>query len=247
MSKVEQYPGMTVLRDGDVVRVEFDSPTTRNALGGDALDALNRVIDEVPACGLLILIGAGGAFTSGGDRRELAPLGSEAEQAAVLRTRASLVEKIRSLDAVSIAAIDGACVGLGVGLAAACTLRLVSDRAFVDTAYLRLGLSGDFGCAHLLSELIGRGAAADWLLRPRRIPAAELVATGFAQTLWSTDAFDAEVQETVRTLAAHSSVARQGITANIRDAARLDLSRALDAESRRHVHAKIHPSVHTAH
>ena len=238
MSHYEQLPGMTVFRDDGIIRVAFDTPSTRNALDGAAIGALGDTIAGIrPNC-VLVLTGHGGAFTSGGDRRDLAPQGTPEEQIVVLRSKAALVEQIRALDAVSIAAIDGACVGLGVGLAAACTLRVTSDRAFVDTAYLRLGLSGDFGAAHLLGSLVGRGTAADWLLRPRRIEAEELLGRGFSQAQWSTPEFEKNLLVLVREIAARSPVARQGMLANVRDADRLDLSHALDVETRRHVQSK---------
>ncbi|MDR6866611.1 2-(1,2-epoxy-1,2-dihydrophenyl)acetyl-CoA isomerase [Microbacterium resistens] len=241
MPREERLPGMRVSRDGDIVRVVFDDEATRNALGGDALAALTQTISGIRPGDVLVLAGDGGSFTSGGDRRELAPRGTFEEQVTSLRAKAALVERIRALDAVSIAAIDGACVGLGVGLAAACTLRIASERAFLDTAYLRNGMSGDFGAAHLLGALVGRGTAADWLLRPRRIPADELVRRGFCQAQWPSTTFTLETSALAQELAAQSSVARQGIVGNLRDADRLDLTHALDAETRRHVLSKSSP------
>lgn len=232
------HPGIRVSSDRGVVRVAFDNASTRNALNSNSLAALKETIADVGPENVLVLTGEGGAFTSGGDRRELTPLGTLEEQVSKLRAKASLIEQIRALDAVSVAAVDGACVGLGVGLAAACTLRIASERAFVDTAYLRLGMSGDFGAAHLLSSLVGRGTAADWLLRPRRIPAEELMRRGFCQARWPSATFMQDVLTLARDLAKQPTVARKGIVANLHDADGLELKHALDVETRRHVLAK---------
>lgn len=238
MSSHTQHSGMRISHDEGIFWVTFDNAATRNALNSEVLAALRETISRVRAEDILVFTGDGGAFTSGGDRRKLAPHGTFDEQVAELRTKAALIEQIRALDAVSIAAIDGACVGLGVGIAAACTLRLASERAFVDTAYLRLGLSGDFGAAHLLTSLVGRGTAADWLLRPRRVPVEELVLRGFCQAQWPSDRFTQEVRALALQLMARSPVARRGIVANLRDADTLELQSALDLEARRHVLSK---------
>ena len=238
MTNAAESAGVRITHDDGIVWATFTRDATRNSLTASDLRVLGEAVAEVRTGEVLVLRGSSGAFTSGGDRSELSPQGSADEQTAALREKAVLVEQIKALDAVSIAAIDGACVGLGVGLAAACTLRAVSERSFVDTAYLRLDLSGDFGAAHQLTSLVGRGTAADWLLRPRRISADQLLERGFGQVLMPSASFEQDVRSFALEILVRSPIARSSILANLRDAEVLTLAKALDAESARHVHAK---------
>ena len=60
----------------------------------------------------------------------------------------------------TIAALPGPAVGAGLALAMACDIRIAAQSAFVSTGYLRVGLSGDYGIAWLLTRLVGTVAGA---------------------------------------------------------------------------------------
>lgn len=244
---------MSVHRDrhGDVVVLTLDWPERLNALDDDMTSEVLEGIEQVasdPSVGALVLTGSGRAFTAGGDLSMLSdrvrevgqspetPAGAEVER--VMRQNATVPERLRALHCPSIAAVNGACVGAGLALVAACDLRLASSRAFFDTAYLRLGLSTDFGVSWLLHDLLGTSVASDWLLRPRRVSAQEALSRGFISQVVE-DATPGAVLDAALSLAHEHQQARAGVRAireNLRDArAGTALAAALDGEARRFV------------
>jgi 2-(1,2-epoxy-1,2-dihydrophenyl)acetyl-CoA isomerase len=228
--------------EGRVARLLLDRPERLNATDDAMLDEMLVHLEKLTVAedvGVVVLTGAGRAFCAGGDLRRPAPSGSRAEQVARLRRHARSVELLRGLPQVTVAALNGACAGLGVGWAAACSLRVFATSAVVNTAYLTAGLSGDFGVAWLLTRLLGTATAADWLLRPRKSPAAEAEARGFASVLAPAGAFDDTVADVVEQITSLRPEAVSGALVNFREAEFLPLPDYLDRESGRHVDVRM--------
>ena len=118
-------PSVRVERLDDILRVTFNNPPRRNAIGTEALEGLDRLADEITTdrkVRAVILTGAGDrAFTSGFDLRELA----EFEPEQFMRSHFSqVIEKWARLPVPVIGALNGHCMGGGVHLAVACDIRL---------------------------------------------------------------------------------------------------------------------------
>jgi 2-(1,2-epoxy-1,2-dihydrophenyl)acetyl-CoA isomerase len=241
-------------RRGDIVILTLNRPHRLNSLDDDVtrelLDGLERVSSD-PSVGALVLSGSGRAFSAGGDLSMLADRAREVCGEGpmspvtvglenVMRENGKVVELLRTLHCPSIAAVNGACVGAGLALAAACDLRLASSGAFFDTAYLRLGLSTDFGVSWLLHDLLGTSAATDWLLRPRRITAAEAMSQGLVGQVIECDDPQATLNAALK-VAQDLVQARVGVRAlreNLHEARQgATLAAALDAEAKRFVAA----------
>jgi 2-(1,2-epoxy-1,2-dihydrophenyl)acetyl-CoA isomerase len=225
-----------------VARLVLDRPerlnATDDAMLGEMLEHLEHLAGEDNA-DVVILTGAGDAFCAGGDLTRPRPTGTRVEQVAGLRAHARSVELLRELPQVTIAAVNGACAGLGVGWAAACSLRVLDDNAVVNTAYLAAGLSGDFGVAWLLTKLLGSGVAADWLLRPRKISATEAAARGFATMVAPAKEFDDTIAGVVTGIRALRPEAVSAALINLREAESLPLAHYLDRETARHVDVRL--------
>ena len=87
-----------------------------------------------------------------------------------------------------IAAVNGACAGVGLALALFCDLRYVSATAKLTTAAPRLGLPAEFGMSWVLPRLVGVTRAADLLLSGRVVTGADTAEWG----LWNAVAVDGE-------------------------------------------------------
>ena len=72
----------------------------------------------------------------------------------------------------TIAALPGPAVGAGLALAMACDIRIAAQSAFVSTGYLRVGLSGDYGIAWLLTRLVGTSRARELMFTADKVDAA---------------------------------------------------------------------------
>ncbi len=215
----------------------MDDELSRDML--ETLESLGRN-DDVHA---IILGSTGGIFSAGGDLDMLHELAADSQHVSqhpklqhALRASMRVVEKLWDFPKPTIAAVEGPCIGAGIGWVAACDVRLASERSFFDTAYMKLGLGTDFGVAWLLTHAVGAGRARDWILRPRRISATEAQASGFLGEVIPTteNLLDAaHASATLLTRATPELI--QSVRQNVRDAAELPLSEALDLEAQRFI------------
>ncbi|MCT1448434.1 enoyl-CoA hydratase/isomerase family protein [Brevibacterium casei] len=197
---------LLVERDDGVLTVTFNRPEARNAMTWEMYQGLAEACDAVdadPAVRVMVLRGAGGrAFVAGTDIAQFTDFDGPAGVAYESRI-SEVLARLRAVDVPVIAAIDGYCVGGGLGIAACADLRLASPGSRFGVPIARtLGncLSGD--TLGLLIALLGRGRVVDMLLRARFIDADEALTAGFLGTV--TDDVDATTAEWAATLKGHA-------------------------------------------
>ena len=137
----------------------------------------------------IVLTGAGGNFSSGGDVFEIIePLTRMAtpDLLAFTRMTGDVVKAMRKCPQPIVAAVDGVCAGAGAILAMASDLRLATPEAKTAFLFTRVGLAGaDMGACGILPRIIGQGRAAELLFTGRTMSAAEGSAWGFYNRLAS--------------------------------------------------------------
>ena len=243
-------------REDNIATLTLDAPEKLNALDdglAKSAVALLQTLHEDTNLAAIILTGANGLFSAGGNLKTLHELATqlaegsmtEAEATARINRSAQVVELLRSSPVPTIAAIDGACAGAGIGWAGACDLRIASETAFIDSAYLKLGLGSDFGVAFFLTETVGAAIAKDWLLRPRRVPAAELYARGFVTELYENqEQLMQGAMQIAQFFAADRTLGVQAIRGNVANAeAGTSLTEHLALDSQRFITTLSAPSV----
>ncbi|MEX1007404.1 MAG: enoyl-CoA hydratase-related protein [Acidimicrobiia bacterium] len=132
----------------------------------------------------LVVTGAGRGFCSGADRNALGRR-SRGDEAPRVRER-PLTSLLRYPKPV-IAAVNGACVGLGLALALCCDVRFAAGDAKLSAPFARLGLAAEFRTPWLLPRLVGRGNALDLLLSGRVVLADEALQLGLVQRVLPRD------------------------------------------------------------
>lgn len=194
--------------DGRVAIVRLNRPEKKNPLTFESYAELRdffRAIAEAADLRAIVLAGAGGNFSSGGDVFEIIePLTKMAmpELLAFTRMTGDLVKAIRHCPQPVIAAVDGICAGAGAILAMAADLRLATPEAKTAFLFTRVGLAGaDMGACGILPRIIGQGRAAELLFTGRSMSAAEGHAWGFYNALHAGDALEAEALALARSLA----------------------------------------------
>jgi 2-(1,2-epoxy-1,2-dihydrophenyl)acetyl-CoA isomerase len=170
------------IRDG-VAILTLNRPEARNALSPEMLGGLNEALPRLHAdasVGAIILTGAGGAFCSGGDVKGFASrpgganAGGSVEDAATnLRQRMECSRLLHQGQKITIAAIPGAAAGAGLSLALACDFRIAAKGAKLTTAFVKVGLAGDFGGTYYLTQLLGAAKARELYLLSDVITAEE--------------------------------------------------------------------------
>ena len=140
-------------RDGDVLILTLNRPDALNALSLALEAEISAAFREVaPDVRVIVLTGAGRAFTAGVDLKELEEVGTEARD---WLGPESLFEIVRASPVPVIAAVNGFAITGGLELALMADFILAGESAkFADT-HARVGLTPSWGCTQLLSRRIG--------------------------------------------------------------------------------------------
>lgn len=199
---------LTVSVTDDVATLTLNRPEKRNALTQAMWRALPEAIAAVeadPAVKVLVVTGAGGCFAAGADIAEFEAVYATRDSAAAYAAEiAAAMEALASLSKPSIAAIAGACVGGGLGLALACDLRMAAEDAKLGITPGKLGLMYSLGDTRRLVEAVGASAAKDILLTGRILKAADALSLRLVDAVVAPDALSAAVADKAAAIAAAS-------------------------------------------
>lgn len=226
--------------DAGIARVWLDRPGRRNALTSETMRRLHEVLAEIGgdrALRAVIVTGRGRAFCAGLDLdveggRSVGVSRSPGEWMALQEHFARAVQRLRQMDKVVIAAVNGAAVGVGMALALGADLRVASESATFHVGAVRIGLTaGECGISYHLPRCIGATRAFEIMLSGRAVDAREALAVGLVTETVS----DSQLQARALALAAdvlrHSPYAvshtKQVMWANL-NAPSLDAAIALE-------------------
>lgn len=161
-----------------VLVVTLDRPERRNAVDADALDGLAAAIVEADAADAraLVLRGEGGHLCAGADL-------STVEDEGFVDRLLGVLAGLRDAAFPTIAAAEGATLGAGTQLAAACDLRTATPDATFGIPAARLGLMVDEWTIRWLTVTAGASVARSMLVGARTWSGAELAGTGFVHRL----------------------------------------------------------------
>ena len=176
-----------------VAHLELHRPDALNAwtpgMGRELLDAVRRAAadDDVRA---VLITGAGRAFCAGADvknQRELTPDGDPDLSSRLREIYNPIVEEIRATPKPYVAAVQGACAGLGVSLALACDLVLATEDAYFLLAFVRIGVMPDGGATAFLAERVGLARATELCMLGEKLPAARAEQWGLVNAVHPVD------------------------------------------------------------
>ena len=216
-------------RDGDgVLTLTFNRPGRRNGWAEDLQQAYRARLAEAAAddrVRAVVVTGAGSTFCPGADLSRLGRLG---EQGARLTHQP--VERQRRFPKPLIAAINGACAGVGLVQALLCHVRFAADTARFSTAFARRGLIAEYGIAWTLTRLVGQERAFDLLLSARTFDAAEARELGLVSRVVPRAEVLGAAQAYARDLALHCSPRAMAVIASqVLDAQDATFDEALQA------------------
>ncbi len=230
-------------RDGGVATITLDRPQRRNAISAGLWDALrDRVIeaaDDPPRA--LIITGTDGHFSAGLDIKPDNPLlgrvlpivqRKDADGArALVRELKSVNDLVAGFPAPTIAAIEGACVGIGLELALACDLRVASREARMALPEVRLGLAPDLGGTVRLERLVGPGKASLLALAGHHWTGEQAFGFGLVEQLCEAGGALEAARALALEIRAGAPTATTSVLQVIRSSADLDLEDALTLET----------------
>ena len=228
--------------DGRVATITLDRPERKNPLTFESYAELRELferlsfVDDVRA---LVLTGAGGNFSSGGDVHEIiGPLVEMREKGRMdrllefTRMTGAVVRAMRTCPQPIVAAIDGVCAGAGAILAMASDLRIGTPRSRVAFLFTRVGLSGaDMGACAILPRIIGQGRASELLYTGRFLEAAEAERWGFYNRTVEPEALAAEAMGLAQSLADGPTFAHAMTKAALHQEWSMAVDEAIEAEA----------------
>ncbi|HYW15269.1 MAG TPA: enoyl-CoA hydratase family protein [Allosphingosinicella sp.] len=201
-----------------VATVTLNRPERKNPLTFESYaelrDAFRALVyaREVKA---VVVAGAGGNFSSGGDVHEIIGPLTEMDMPGLLdftRMTGDLVKAMRACPQPIVAALDGICVGAGAIVAMASDLRLATPETKTAFLFTRVGLAGcDMGACAILPRIIGQGRAAELLYTGRVMTAQEGESWGFHNRIVARGELLEEARTLARSLASGPTFAH-GIT-----------------------------------
>jgi enoyl-CoA hydratase/carnithine racemase len=191
--------------EGKVATVTLNRPERKNPL---TFESYRELADFFWACQkdeavkAVVIAGAGGNFSSGGDVFEIIGPLIEMDTKGLTdftRMTGELVKAMRAAPQPIVAAVDGVCAGAGAIIAMASDIRIGTPRAKVAFLFNKVGLAGcDMGACAILPRIIGQGRASELLYTGRFMTGEEGAAWGFFTRLAASD----RVLEEARALAA---------------------------------------------
>jgi enoyl-CoA hydratase/carnithine racemase len=229
-------PEVALVRDGDVAVLTLDDRARKNAMTVALGDALRARVEELRAAGwarAVVVHGAGGTFSGGGDLAMLERLrsASPAESERFMLEFYARYLSVTTLGVPTIAAIEGAAIGAGLAVAMACDLAIVDEDAKLALNFVQLGLHPGMGSTYLAPLRAGAMRGAELLYTGRRFDGREAARLGIALEALPAGEVLPRALGLARTVARNAPLAVEGVKRSLAiDPA--SLSRALADEAR---------------
>ncbi len=228
---------------GRVATVILDRPDKLNAFNAtmhaELREALSRAAGDDDVV-VVVLTGAGKAFSSGQDLSESLPRDADGRidlAPPIERDYNPLVQTLASYPKVTIAALNGPAAGAAANIALACDLVVACRSATLHEAFARIGLLPDAGGTWILPRLVGTRRALAMMLLADPVPADAAFAMGLVTHLFDDDAFRDGLDALAARLADGPSLAhrltKQAVAASLGNdlAAQLDLEKQLQKQA----------------
>jgi 2-(1,2-epoxy-1,2-dihydrophenyl)acetyl-CoA isomerase len=198
------------VEDG-VATVVMNRPDALNALNmqlKEELAAVWRVLLESRDVRAVLLTGAGRAFSTGGDIKQMDPdRGPEVTRQRMAKLLRDTVIPLARLEKPVVAAVNGHAHGLGLSLALACDIVYAADSAVLSMAFTRVGLAPDGGASYFLPRLVGLNRAKELMFTGRRLSAAEALELGLVSRVLPDAELIAAARDLAQELASGATIA----------------------------------------
>ncbi|HEX7175106.1 MAG TPA: enoyl-CoA hydratase/isomerase family protein [Pyrinomonadaceae bacterium] len=178
-------PPVIVEERDSIAIVRLNRPAERNSLTTPLLERLTHIVSSLRVrseISAIVFTGTADVFASGADIRELSGLTPEGARVFALRGQ-RLMRMIAEAGQMTLAAIDGYCMGGGLDLALACDVRFASPGSIFAHPGARLGIITGWGGTQRLHRLIGTTRAVELFLTTERVGGREALEMGLVDYL----------------------------------------------------------------
>lgn len=231
--------GLKVETDSGVARLTLARPEIHNAFDDAVIAAFTEALGRVgadPAVRVVIIAGEGKSFSAGADlewMRRMADYG-EAENLADARALAVMLRTLNELPKPTIARVQGATFGGGVGLVACCDIAVASEAAIFCLSEARLGLTPSTISPYVVAAM-GAHNARRYFLTSERFDGAAAERAGLVHIVTAPDQLDSAVDGLVETLLQNGPAAMAECKGLIRNVANRPLDDAIIEGTAQHI------------
>lgn len=246
--KTGNFTGYEVsVTEPGIAWIEFNEPEKLNGMSvgkkRDLIETLTQAqMDN--AIRVIVFIGQGRAFCAGDDLKAYSKGGASPDALmapippghdnpigtynGLRHISQALNQKIRSLDKLTIAAINGVTIQTGLSLALACDFKIAAESAKLGSATLRFGLLPDEGGQYLLMQHLGLAKTMDFIMRKRIVNAQEAMDLGLVNSVVPDSELRTEVAALAEEFANGPQVAMRMMKRSVYQAAELTFDQACD-------------------
>ena len=229
-------PELIETRDDALVTLTMNRPDVMNALNDGLIDALTEAFERLSGdgeVGAILLTGAGRAFCAGGDIKDMAGKGDRTfeQRAEQIRHKQRAALAMHRCSKPIVAAVNGAAMGAGLGIALVADFRIVAKSSKLGTSFAAVGFSGDFGISWTLPRLVGPAKARELMMLNPRLTAEEAEQLGLVTHLVDDDRLMTEASGFARSLSVGPRLAWGYIKRNLNAAESASLAELLDTEA----------------
>jgi 2-(1,2-epoxy-1,2-dihydrophenyl)acetyl-CoA isomerase len=211
MPALLEYETVDVTAEDGLATVVLNRPEALNALNmqlKEELAAVLRVLADEADVRAVLLTGAGRAFSTGGDIKQMDPdRTTEATRRRMAKLTREVVIPLARLDKPVIAAVNGHAHGLGLGIALACDIIYAAESAVMSMAFTRVGLAPDGAASYFLTRAVGIAKAKELMFTGRRFSAAEAEAMGLINFVVPDDELIETATAAARQIASGATIA----------------------------------------
>ena len=224
--------------ENHIATITLNDPKSLNAFSTPLKINVLEALDQAEAddqVRVIVLQGAGGNFSSGGDIKEMLSEGIDKE--IISNKLKGMVEgagevslKLRHIHKPIIAKLEGAVAGAGMNLALTCDFRITADNAKFVQAFVHIGLVPDAGGIYLLNQLVGPAKTTELVMLGDKINAQDMADLNLVNQVVSSENLDETVVKLATRLSALPGKALSSMKHMINNNAYKGLNKALDME-----------------
>lgn len=216
---LDDYQHIAFSREGNVLRVTLNRPDRLNAVNGPLHSELARLFMDIsadPDSEVIVLTGAGKAFSAGGDLDFLESCRAEpALFATALHEGERIISSMLDCDKPIVCRLNGDAIGLGATIALFCDIIIAAENARIADPHVLAGLTAGDGGAVIWPQLIGYARAKQYLLTGEMLAATDAAELGLINFAVPADELDPTVDKWAKKLARGAGVAIRSTKATV--------------------------------
>jgi 2-(1,2-epoxy-1,2-dihydrophenyl)acetyl-CoA isomerase len=226
---------LLVTRENRVTRITFNRPERLNAVDFETMQLFHDAIQQAARddTKVIVLTGAGEAFCAGADLQARTPeqIRSYDVTAGLRQHTTPAILAMNRMPKPVIARVHGPAAGIGFSYALASDIRIASEQAKFNMAFIKIGLIPDGGSTYFLPRLVGYSKALELMTTGRTVGADEALSLGLVNQVVTVEKLDAAVNSLVETLLAAPALALGKIKEALVHSQTAGLASALEFEA----------------